>query len=630
MMAAAGVRMSFKADDQKFEEKDVKYWPKHRSKAAMVGWYSGQLLRQSAVDVLLTSLLGARVDGRLFQVHLGDQPDSFDHDEVPVDEFWFDYVADVGEGWNPTYAVAVGVSHGLSFDGNTKRLKLEGSREGMLPAGELLVMGGDEIYPSASHSEYERRLLRPYIAAAVDARLADVKQSRPPRWVYAIPGNHDWYDGLVGFSGIFLQQRRFGQWETRQRRSYFALKLPHGWWLIALDIPPERPIDEPQKQWIERLAADIKQSPDAKLIICLSDPVWRAPADARRKTQHNLLYVEDILRKVGLRERIRLRISGDYHHYDRHEPKDAPVPADPAASAVNITCGGGGAFLHPTHGHKASVYGDTVLKSVKSYPDHALSLRLSEKLLPPRSFGLMRTNPWLFGVIGALYGALAFTYVDAGWSMYILWVLIAALGFLGLASADPPSKTRPLGPRWLWLAGTNLALAFLYTRLLLAVFLLWPPLWSWVALEGCTPRYAAPAYDPLDLSLTWPIQAECMAFHGQLGFALVVASLGALTSVIVVGIYMYAYLRRSGVHWNEAFSLLQLQSHKCFMRIKITKNELRAYVIGLEQVPREWHFNEAPRGRLFNPGEPDSKATLAFQVVDEFSVPPTEDAAGKT
>ena len=41
---------------------------------------------------------------------LGSQPqESFDYSQS-AGEFWLDYVADVGDGWNPTYAVAEAIS----------------------------------------------------------------------------------------------------------------------------------------------------------------------------------------------------------------------------------------------------------------------------------------------------------------------------------------------------------------------------------------------------------------------------------------------------------------------------------------------------------------------------------------
>src|SRR5437870_3574246 len=67
--------------------------------------------------------------------------------------------------------------------------------------------------------------------------------------LFALPGNHDWYDGLTGFLRIFCQGRWVGGWRTGQTRSYFALKLPHRWWLWAIDISFDAFIDRPQLEY---------------------------------------------------------------------------------------------------------------------------------------------------------------------------------------------------------------------------------------------------------------------------------------------------------------------------------------------------------------------------------------------
>src|SRR5207244_3464111 len=88
-----------------------------------------------------------------------------------------------------------------------------------LPRGKLLVMGGDEVYPTASASDYAKRTSTPYWAA-----FPKLRPGEKHPLLYAIPGNHDWYDGLTAFLAFFCRIDRpvhFGGYETRQRRSYF-------------------------------------------------------------------------------------------------------------------------------------------------------------------------------------------------------------------------------------------------------------------------------------------------------------------------------------------------------------------------------------------------------------------------
>jgi DNA repair exonuclease SbcCD nuclease subunit len=70
------------------------------------------------------------------------------------------------------------------------------------PRGQVLIMGGDEIYPNASQEAYQWQLRDPYDWAFPDPNPGLLRG--PP--VYAIPGNHDWYDGLVQFLALFSRQ----------------------------------------------------------------------------------------------------------------------------------------------------------------------------------------------------------------------------------------------------------------------------------------------------------------------------------------------------------------------------------------------------------------------------------------
>ena len=62
------------------------------------------------------------------------------------EDFWFDYAADTGDGFDATFTVATLLAQpALSIDGV----------DGPLPRGELLVFGGDEVYPAATAQAYE-------------------------------------------------------------------------------------------------------------------------------------------------------------------------------------------------------------------------------------------------------------------------------------------------------------------------------------------------------------------------------------------------------------------------------------------------------------------------------------------
>jgi Calcineurin-like phosphoesterase len=114
---------------------------------------------------------------------------------------WLDYVSDLGEGFDSTYAIAYLLAQdSIEIDGH------------LLPRGEVLVMGGDQVYPTATRDNYSLRMQHPYWMAS------PTRDHQVP--LYLIPGNHDWYDGLVLFLAKFCREKptEIGDWVTRQRR----------------------------------------------------------------------------------------------------------------------------------------------------------------------------------------------------------------------------------------------------------------------------------------------------------------------------------------------------------------------------------------------------------------------------
>ena len=67
----------------------------------------------------------------------------------------------------------------------------------------MLVFGGDEVYPTASKEDYEAKLRAPFD----DANLREAATRKwNDRFVFALPGNHDWYDGLSAFTHLFCNR----------------------------------------------------------------------------------------------------------------------------------------------------------------------------------------------------------------------------------------------------------------------------------------------------------------------------------------------------------------------------------------------------------------------------------------
>ena len=101
------------------------------------------------------------------------------------------------------------------------------------------------------------------------------------RLLFVLPGNHDWYDGLSSFDYMFCKARfghaaenRIGGWLCPQHRSYFAIRLPHNWWIWGADIQLAQYLDAGQVLYFEGVAEAMKQHPTEapKLILCTPEP----------------------------------------------------------------------------------------------------------------------------------------------------------------------------------------------------------------------------------------------------------------------------------------------------------------------------------------------------------------------
>ncbi|MCB1507073.1 MAG: metallophosphoesterase [Hyphomicrobiaceae bacterium] len=312
----------------------------------MVDWFDPGLLVKIGIRDIISGTIGQYADQRLMQA-ASDQVASenelvarYDYSDPYTTHHnkrlntdhqgrvWVDYIADLGDGFEATYAMAYLMA--------SERLAVEGSHSGWpdieLPAGQILVMGGDQAYPQATTQEYQERLVNPYTWAF----STDV----PTRKLFVIPGNHDWYDGLNAFTSLFTSARvrisggigrQIGGWRCYQHRSYFAIKLPHDWWIWGPDIQLGGEIDDPQRDYFDIVSDHTR--PGDKIIICLAEPSWH------HENYDNLHEISMLARKKGAK--ICAVLAGDWHHYSRYENPDLGIQF--------ITCGGGGAFAHATH-----------------------------------------------------------------------------------------------------------------------------------------------------------------------------------------------------------------------------------------------------------------------------------------
>lgn len=95
--------------------------------------------------------------------------------------------------------------------------------------------------------------------------------------------------------------------------------------------------------------------------------------------------------------------------------------------------------------------------------------------------------------------------------------------------------------------------------------------------------------------------------------------LGGIAAGFVWGIYLFICCGFGKRHWNEAFSALRIPDYKNFLRMKIEKDRLTIYPIGLARTPTrlEWRFGKgADEGKL-SPMSPLKPSLIDGPIVIE-------------
>lgn len=578
-----------------------------------VRWLAPRELARAGVKAVLSAVFADYADKREIQAGLGQGP-------IPIpgaapdskDEFWFDYTADVGDGFDATFTIASLLAE------ESVTVPIDGV-DTPLPRGKMLVLGGDEVYPTASSQAYEDRMTGPYRAAFPHAD--------PQPLLIALPGNHDWYDGLTSFLRTFTHRRSIGGWKTAQSRSYFAVQLPHRWWLVGLDSQFESYIDEPQLQYFEDNFTKFLEKGDS-VILCSASPTWL-------KTHHDpdafnpLFWFEKNYirgRRVGDTEKreptgaeVRIWLTGDSHHYARYvekPAKDVELPADTARQMV--TCGIGGAYLSSTH-NLPEVYrilpaksrsfkeGDTFTDFAIQetlYPNAEKSRALVNRLAMPwsPSFLLWR-NPGLLPLFagihtalflglfllfgqgkqppeGTKHGSVVATYLEAGpgqvWRFTLSVFFAAAIG-AAIIYVLPMARFKPPFVRL-----SNLAAVLSQVAVVLGVFLL----------LGCL------------VAMHWVGELpDIVIILLVSGLA---AIMGGLVGGFVFGISIVCFRQGAPTTWQ--LSGQSIEDCKGFLRLRIsTDGTLTVFPLVVDEVNRDWAitpFQSTTDATTGAPGKP--------------------------
>lgn len=637
----------------------------------MVPWYSGTSadLIKTVFDLLVsvTVFLG-RFDMRMMQAAMSTVQDSEQRDPLydhfsEKDDFWFDFMADTGDGGNPSYAVARLLAQ------PKLRLKTSDSTQD-LPRGDLLLIGGDLAYPNPSAFTYERRFFRPFEYALQppfwykEERIA-VKKPEVPDGVsdlrdydgpqcFIIPGNHDWFDGLHTFMRYICHKSWFGGWLMPQRKSYFALQLPKGWWVFGLDLALHGDIDVYQFKFFSELIKD-KVGESDSVIIITHEPNWLLDWYWNETSGKNVAH----LIRDHLNGRCKLRMAGDLHHYMRH----SYVPSDKPVYVHHLLVNGcGGAFLHPTHVFSGfrKFYG-TPYDMKAAYPscEDSSNIALGNILK-------FRKKNWQFDFIGGIiYFVLAFsmfpqcqlnhilredsfsghlksffaTVLDA--LLYVLdhsyMSLAGALILLIAAICFVPSK---VSRKRRVIIGFIHAFSHVSAALILMLLLElgvemcirhellatsgYHTLYKWyrqMEMEhfpdptglrarieqwtfGLYPaciKYLMSAFDvPEVMAVTRSTICEKEMESLSRGYAVIYYASVFLyfwvfsTPVVslVFGSYLYICINWFHIHFDEAFSSLRIANYKAFTRFHINRDgDLEVFTLAVDKVPKEWKLD---------------------------------------
>jgi tetratricopeptide (TPR) repeat protein len=493
-------------------------------------------------------------------------------EEGPDGETWVDYVSDLGDGFDPTMAVAFQLTR------PALTLPIDRSGElpeppGRLPRGRLLVMGGDQVYPHSSAEGYRRQTILPYRMAA-EAQRYGTPPTVEHNDLVAIPGNHDWYGGPEHFEDVFVNADDFaGHYRLQQSERWWAVQLPKGWWMWGIDTALDNTLNADQVAYFQQAAALLADGD--RVIICSPVPLWQL----RQKRPEEYFALRAFLRTEILQRGARtpLFLSGDSHffaHYWR---------VDGVTDEHHITAGGGGAFMQPTHNLPEQVPYETGTPEFKldaRWPRPVESRSLGANLGSVKD-AQFRSLFAIIAIVHALFAAL-------------ITVRLGALDKVSLPVDAAGSATRwvvAAWPGWLILA-----------LLLIAMTVATAPNSRESQLAKGSKKYGL-----LHGAMQAALFVAVAAFARLVGpdawwwrFVVVPLLGGVLSTVLFV--MAVRWINRS-IKANDtlAFSSAHLTRYKHFVRMRINADgDLDAYVIGIDPVGTGW-YEAIENGELVPP-----------------------------
>jgi uncharacterized membrane protein HdeD (DUF308 family)/3',5'-cyclic AMP phosphodiesterase CpdA len=218
---------------------------------------------------------------------------------------------------------------------------------------KFVVVSSDVVYPTGAMRDYEANFWLPFMGT-----------TKP---VYAIPGNHDWYDALEGFAATFLEpgaaraamrarveadnritsttDRHIHQLIAEAARLRAEYRVPtqlqkapffqiqtDDFALVAVDTGVARRIDPVQNEWLRAALASAR----GKITMAiLGHPLY---AGGRYMAEGNADFAD--LHALLQEHEVAIIMAGDTHDLEYYLERRAGAPA-----AHHVVNGGGGAYL---------------------------------------------------------------------------------------------------------------------------------------------------------------------------------------------------------------------------------------------------------------------------------------------
>jgi hypothetical protein len=325
-------------------------------------------------------------------------------------------------------------------------------------AGFILICS-DVIYPSGDVNDYVDGFYLPY-----------ENLCRP---IYALPGNHDWYDGLAGFMRHFCDRqplantayaegatsvreriyrhfwrhpskpketelaeaptpRTRGPSDPLQPGSYFAIETKH-LLLVCIDTGINGDIDQAQALWLMQLPS-CNSKPK---VLLTGKPLV---VDMQRKP-HGIVDATGKLTSVGVCDNVDdiirrpesgyvAAVGGDIHNY-QHYAFDGIAGRHGFHYVVS---GGGGAFMSATHPippctGTGQIGCETLTQPPDLYPTREDSLRYFADRLLPRLWRLVRA---IIALLLSLVAATAWALTSDDQDQTARFAAYCALAFAGV------------------------------------------------------------------------------------------------------------------------------------------------------------------------------------------------------